>query len=132
MTINTLKVEDEDSTSDNKLGDPLAFLSAITAGYDPRSVSKVYELVNEIDNFSDGSPSKSDWAEVVDHVNQYHKYKAVTVAESLNASKALAEYLHPKRKQVENIDKGKGNQAHNDPLSEDEILTFKEVFNDEF
>jgi hypothetical protein len=131
MAIDTLKLDNEDSTGD-KLGDPLVFLSAITAGYDPREVSKIHELVNEIDNFSSGSPSKSDWEEVVDHVNQYHKYKAVTVAESLNASKALAEYLHPKRKQVENIDKSNGNQAHNDPLSEDEILTFKEVFNDEF
>lgn len=131
MAIDTLKVDNEDSTGD-KLGDPLDFLRAVTAGYDPRSVSKIYELVNEIDNFSDGSPSKSDWAEVVDHVNQYHKHKAVTVAESLTASKALAEYLHPKRKQVENIDKSNANQAYNDPLSEDEILTFKEVFNDEF
>jgi hypothetical protein len=80
--------------------DPLVFLESIMNGQDPRRLSSIYELVNEIDSFSNGELSKSDWSEIVAHVCDRFKYHTVPLGDSLAASKTLAEYLHAKRKQV--------------------------------
>jgi len=87
----------------------------------------------EIDSFTNGELSKEDWAEIVDHVNTRFKYHTVSMSESINAAKTIAEYLHPKRKQ---IDIGGNNTGATDPsqqpLTAEEIELFKEKFNDEF
>lgn len=113
--------------------DPLIFLEAVMNGQDPRKLSDLYLLVSEIQAFSDGDISKEDWYEVLDMVNSRYRYRDVSLAESVAASKTLAEYLHAKRKQVEVTDgnsKGSDPSAH--PLTEEEIELFKEKFNDEF
>lgn len=113
--------------------DPLVFLEAVMNGQDPRRLSSIYELIVEIDSFSDGDISKSDWYEVVDLVMNNFKYHTVTLSESIAASKTLAEYLHAKRKQVELNGGSSGTtSAHDDPLTEEEIELFKEKFNDDF
>jgi len=113
--------------------DPLVFLESIMSGQDPRRLSSIYELIMEIDSFTNGELSKEDWAEIVDHVNTRFKYHTVSMSESINAAKTIAEYLHPKRKQ---IDIGGNNTGATDPsqqpLTAEEIELFKEKFNDEF
>lgn len=111
--------------------DPLIFLESIMAGYDLRRLSSIYELVMEIDAFSNSEPSKSDWIDIVDHVNKNHKYHTVSLSESLAASKTLAEYLHPKRKQID-ISENNNSNPNNDPLTPEEIALFKERFNAEY
>ncbi len=113
--------------------DPLVFLESVMNGQDPRRLSRLYELVMEIDNFNDGDIPKSDWNEVVELVTDSYRYHTVSMKESLTASRTLAEYLHPKRKQVEvsGSTDGKGNSS-NQPLTEEEIELFKEKFNDDF
>lgn len=113
--------------------DPLIFLESIMNGQDPRRLSSIYELVMEIDNFTGGDISKSDWNEIVDHVTSRYKYHTVSMRESLTASKTLAEYLHAKRKQIEVSSLANDNgDGSNQPLTEEEIELFKEKFNDNF
>ena len=112
--------------------DPLVFLESVMSGRDPRGISSIYRLVMEIDKFSGGDVSKTDWYEVVELVKNDFKYKPVTLGNSIIASKTLAEYLFPKRKQVDLSD-GSGNASgNNNFLSEEEIELFKEKFNDDF
>lgn len=113
--------------------DPLIFLESVMNGQDPRRLSSIYELIVEIDSFSDGDISKNDWYDIVDLVTKNFKYHVVTLSESINASKTLAEYLHAKRKQVEvNGGNSASTSAADSPLTEEEIELFKEKFNDDF
>ncbi len=113
--------------------DPLVFLESIMNGQDPRRLSSIYELVMEIDNFTDGDLSQGDWAEIVDHVSDRFHFHTVSLNESITASKTLAEYLHAKRKHVEIKDNSSGSGSVQDnPLTEEEIELFKEKFNDDF
>lgn len=112
--------------------DPLVFLECVMNGQDPRRLSDIYKLVLEVQDFSDGEPSAEDWAEIVDLVIQRYKYYVVSMGESTNAAKTLAEYLHAKRKNVEISGGASSGSVANDPLTEEEILLFKEKFNDEF
>jgi hypothetical protein len=113
--------------------DPLIFLESVMNGHDPRRLSSIYELICEIDSFTNGELSKSDWSEIVDHVTSRYKYHTVPLSDSIAASKTLAEYLHAKRKQVE-INGGQSGTAdpNNHPLTSEEIELFKERFNDDF
>lgn len=113
--------------------DPLIFLESIMSGQDPRKLSSIYELIMEIDDFSDGEVSKEDWHSILDMVSTQFRYSSVSINESVSASKTLAEYLHPKRKQIELTgDSSGGASVQETPLTEDEIELFKEKFNDEF
>ena len=113
--------------------DPLVFLESVMNGQDPRRLSSIYELILEIDSFTGGDIGSGEWGEIVDHVSNRYKYKPVSLGESTNAAKTLAEYLHAKRKQVEIKGAGGiGGSIVDTPLSEDEIELFKEKFNDDF
>lgn len=113
--------------------DPLVFLEAVVQGQDPRRLSSIYELIMEIDSFSDGEPSSSDWTEVVDHVIGRFKYQTVSLTESTAAAKTLAEYLHSKKKSVEISGHGQaGSSTASNPLTEEEIELFREKFNEQF
>lgn len=113
--------------------DPLVFLESVMNGGDPRRLSDIYELIMEIDSFSGDGIGKSEWAEIVDHVISKNKYYNVSISESTAAAKTLAEYLHPKRKQIEIKGSGVGNvNLEENPLTEEEIELFKEKFNDDF
>jgi len=113
--------------------DPLVFLESIMIGQDPRCLSSIYELILEIQDFTNGDIGPSEWNEIVNHVQDRYKYKAVTLNESTQAAKTLSEYLHPKRKQIDIGDaNGENGHAGEHPLTEEEIDLFKEKFNDEF
>lgn len=112
--------------------DPLIFLESVMNGQDPRRLSSIYELIVEIDSFSDGEISKADWCEIVDHVYQRYKYHTVSMSESMSAAKTIAEYMHAKRKQVETLGADSVSDPANHPLTADEIELFKEKFNEEF
>lgn len=102
-------------------------------GQDPRQISRLYKLVTDIHDFSDGDVDPADWAEVVDIVLAEYKYRPVAIGESITAAKTMAEYMYAKRKQVDmsNGSGGSGDVAAN-PLTAEEIELFKEKFNDEF
>lgn len=113
-----------------EFNDPLVFLDALISGRDPRQLSKIYELVTEIEEFSGGDPpSKEDWCEIVDLVKSVYKYKEVPLAASQKAASDAAQYLHPKRKQVEVLGDDTKFDLESNPLTEDEIKLFKEKFN---
>ncbi len=112
--------------------DPLIFLEAVMNGKDPRRISSIYELIMEIDGFTNGELAPEDWSEIVDHVMSRFKYHVVSLVESTSAAKTLAEYLHPKRKQVEIKGGGIGGTVDLQPLTEEDIELFKEKFNDDF
>ena len=113
--------------------DPLVFLEAVMNGQDPRKASELCELVSEIDGFSEGDIARHDWAEVVSFVTSNLQYQPVTLAESMTAGKTLAEYLHPKRKQVDisGLGAGAGVNAQS-PLTAEEVELFREKFNEQF
>lgn len=115
-----------------ELVDPLIFMESVMNGQDPRDISSIYALVRDIDDFSGGEPSRSDWAEIVDHVVSRFKYTNVPLDKSLSAAKSLSEYIHPKKKQIELDDKSNKEDSSATPLTEEEIELFKEIFNDEF
>ncbi len=134
MPHESLSIEDlRELIHEGEAKDPLVFLEAVMNGQDPRRLSSIYELIMEIDAFTNGDLSKGDWNEIVDHVMNRFKYHTVTLSESITASKTLAEYLHAKRKQVEVKGNNSGStSAHDNPLTEEEIELFKEKFNDDF
>ena len=134
MTRKHLDIEElRTLINEGKSKDPLVFLESIMNGQDPRELSEIYKLVCEIDDFCGGKPTQSDWNEVVDFVMKLYKYRPVSLGESINASKTLAEYLYAKRKQVDigGADLGVADPTKQ-PLTEEEIELFKEKFNDEF
>ncbi len=112
--------------------DPLIFLESVMSGQDPRRMSSIYELIMEIDSFTNGDLAKEDWSEIVDHVMTNFKYHVVSMNESTSAAKTLAEYLHAKRKHIELSGQGGDSGVVNHPLTDDEIELFKEKFNEEF
>lgn len=129
LTIEQLR----DLINKGEAKDPLVFLEAVMSGQDPRRLSSIYELIMEIDSFTNGELSKSDWSEIVDHVSSRYKYHTVSMSESLSASKTLAEYLHAKRKTVEVTGGKSGNSdPGSNPLTVEEIELFKETWNEEF
>ena len=101
-------------------------------GQDPRRLSGIYKLIHDINDFSGGEISDSDWAEILDYVTTHYKYHPVPMSDSMGAAKTLAEYLHPKRKQVEISGGASGGHVNSSPLTGEEIELFKERFNDEF
>lgn len=133
MSKNNISIEDlRDLINKGEAGDPLVFLESVMNGQDPRRLSDIYNLVMEIQDFSDGEPSSEDWAEIVDLVISRYRYHHVSLGESSQAAKTLAEYLHAKRKHVEMSGSRNGGQSEVPPLTEEEIMLFKEKFNDEF
>lgn len=111
--------------------DPIVFLEAIMNGQDPRSIGHLYNLITEINEFTDCSPTEDDWKEVCKFVENECKYKSVSLNESLNAAKNLSEYLHPKRKQID-IEASSFGNSKITPLTPEEIELFKEKFNEDF
>ena len=129
LTISQLR----DLINEGEIQDPIVFLESIMSGQDPRELSSIYSLIEDIDDLTDGDISKEDWAEIQDHVYSRYKYQSVPLAQSINASRTLAEYLHPKRKQVEikgALDTG-GSLTSTD-LTPEEVDMFKERFNHEY
>jgi len=112
--------------------DPLVFLESVMGGQDPRKTSGIYKLIMEIDSFTGGDIAPTDWTEIVDYVLNHAKYHEVSLNESTQAAKTIAEYLHAKRKQIEKLDGMSSGNASSTPLSEEEIELFKERFNDDF
>lgn len=134
MTQKPMTIEQfRELISNGEAKDPLVFLESIMNGQDPRKISKLWEMIEEINTFSDGAPSKEDWAEVIEYVDSHMRYCHVSLSESSHSAKVLAEYIYPKRKQVDlnTSEMGKGG-IQGDPLTEEEIELFKERFNDEF
>jgi len=112
--------------------DPIVILESISRGQDPRIPSGIYQLVNDINEFSDGQPSASDWEELVKLVYYRYKHEVVSVSDSMAAARTLAEYLHAKKKQVD-INKNNNNISSSaTPLTEEDVELFRERFNDEF
>ena len=134
MSIAPLKIEDlRELIKNGEAKDPLVFLEAIMNGLDPRKFSGIYELIMEVDSFSNGEVDQSDWQEIIDYTINHAKYKEVSLSESHSAAKTIAEYLHAKRKNIDINGGGMGEGSiHNDPLTEEEIELFKERFNDDF
>lgn len=117
---------------EGKAKDPLIFLEAIMGGQDLRNLSGIYELVMDIDSFSNGAIEISEWNEVLDLVSSRYKYQTIPLSESIAAAKTISEYIHPKRKQIETSTIDNTTSPNNDPLTENEIKLFREKFNDEF
>jgi len=111
--------------------DPLVFLESVMNGSDPRQISRLYKLVTDIHDFSNGDPDSSDWAELIDIVLADYKYRPVGLGESITAAKTVAEYLYAKRKQIDtNGGNNSGSDPGSNPLTEEEVELFKEKFNE--
>lgn len=133
MSQTPLKIEElRDLINKGEINDPLIFLESIMSGQDPRRTSSIYELIMEMDSFTNGEITPADWNELVDHVINHSKYKHVSLTESTNAAKTLAEYLHAKRKHIEKVDRSLNGDVSANPLTEEDIELFKEKFNDDF
>ena len=129
LTVHQLR----EMINDGDLKDPIIFLESVMNGQDPREFGELYQLVVDIEDFcEDGVPSSSEWAEVVDLVITRFKYRSVGMNDSMVASKTLMEYLHPKKKQIEATTITQSSNHQDNPLTEEEIIMFREKFNDEF
>jgi hypothetical protein len=116
MSKTPLKIEElRELIHKGEAADPLIFLESVMNG-----------------GFTNGELSPEDWNEIMDYTINHAKYKPVALSESHSAAKTLAEYLHPKRKQIEKIDPSLAGDGSHVPLTEEEIELFKEKFNDEF
>jgi len=112
--------------------DPLVFLEAIMTGQDPRFTSDLFNIVESIQDFTDGEPTPDDWSDLYKYVTEHMKYQEVTIAQSVNAAKSLSEYLHPKRKQIDVIGTINQDSAKIESLTIEEVELFKEKWNDEY
>ena len=111
--------------------DPLAFLDAIMNGQDPRESSEILQLVQDITEFNDGDIPREEWQELLIMLNYGGIFKQVNLDSSFAAAKTLAEYLYPKRKQIDTGDSSTA-LASDNPLTESEIDIFKARFNEEY
>ncbi len=114
-----------------KFFDPMVFLECIVQGSDPRNISNIYNLLEEIKTFEGDSICQSSWEELRNLLLSEHKYNIVSIEQSFQAAKTIAEYLHPKRKQVD-IYGNNNDSGSSTKLTVEEIDLFKERFNDEF
>jgi len=89
LTIDELR----DLINKGEAKDPLIFLEAVMNSQDPRGLSRLYQLVTDINDFCDGNPNPSDWAEIVDIVVTDYKYRPVGLGESITAPKTMAEII---------------------------------------
>ena len=121
-----------DQIHEGNASDPLIFLESVMNGYDPRKFSGIYKLIMEMEDFTGGEITPADWGELVDYAVTHAKYHSVTLNESTSAARTIAEYLHAKRKQIEKVDPNSSSDGSSTPLTEEEIILFKEKFNDEF
>lgn len=110
--------------------DPLVYLESVMQGQDPRGLSEIYVLANEINEWSDGAPDPDEWAELFNKIQKHAKFAIVSLSESTAAAKTLAEYVHAKRKSIENIDASATTKTED--LTEDEIRSFLEIYEGEF
>lgn len=111
--------------------DPIVFLESIMSGQDPRKLSNVYTLAEEIQDLTGGELEVSDWEEMLECIRETIKFEPVSLQESQTAAKIIAEYLHPKRKQVD-VTGGSGDCKSSgiSPLTKEELITLRDTFND--
>lgn len=113
------------------ISEPLSFLASLMAGKDPRSTSRIWALVQVIEdeNFGD-VPTDEQWEEIVKLVEAEYEPEPVDLITSQKAANTLAEYRHPKRKSIELTSEG-GNMEVPE-LTEGEFDAFEAWFNDQF
>ena len=123
-----------DRINRNEMVDPLVTLEAITNGQDPRQISKLYDMVMDIEemNRPDDDINRGDWDELMDFILKHGKHDTVQIKQTLLAAKTLAEYVHPKVKNSDIVGNDGVINSVSLPLTDDEVRTFKQVFNDEF
>ena len=116
--------------------DPLVFLEALTSGQDPRTLSTLHTIIEEITEFDDTDlPDPDTWLRLVRLVRAKYRYQPVSLQESQNAANILMRHLHPTLKQVasHNTNITVDNTPTQPPkLSLEEIQLFKRVFDEEF
>lgn len=116
--------------------DPLVFLETITSGQDPRTLSALHQIIEEITEFDDTDlPDPDTWLRLVRLVRAKYRYQPVSLQESQNAASILMRHLHPTLKQVHsnNTNIAIDNTPTSPPkLSIEEIILFKRVFDEEF
>ena len=116
--------------------DPLVFLEALTSGQDPRTLSALHTIIEEITEFDDTDlPDPDTWLRLVRLVRAKYRYQPVSLQESQNAANILMRHLHPTLKQVasHNTNVTVDNTPTQPPaLTLEEIQLFKRVFDEEF
>lgn len=113
--------------------DPLIFLEALMNGQDIRKTSKIHEMVSDIVDFNgDEPPSPDEWRELVEAIDKEFRYDTVGLSVAFQAAKTLAEYIHPKLKNLNVSGEIANGERLSTALTEEEIELFKERFNDEF
>jgi len=128
MVVKPLSVDEyREMMVNGELADPLIFLEALTNGIDLRRKSSLAHTILEISTIE--FPSKAEWDSIVEKARSF-QFMPIEIAESLNAAKALAEYIHPKLSR--NDIRSDAETVEHSPLTEEEIMLFKEKFNDEF
>ena len=55
--------------------DPLVYLESVMCGQDPNSLSPIYQLAMEIEEFSDDAIHRSDWEELLNLIIDSVKYR---------------------------------------------------------
>lgn len=115
----------------NGISEPLNFLASLMAGKDPRSTSKIWDLIQVIEdeNFGD-VPTDEQWEEVIQIVRSQYEPEPVDLLTSQKAANTLAEYRHSKRKSIE-LSTGNGNMEVPE-LTDGEFDMFEEWFNEQF
>lgn len=131
--VGKLSIEElRERIANKEAADPIVLLESLSTGFDPRRTSQIYTLVEELNEFNDGVPSKSDWEEILKLVRSRYKSETVYIETSMSAAKTLAEYLYSKKNRIDISGSHTFDDASAVPLTEEEIQLFKEVWNDEF
>lgn len=110
---------------------PIEFLTQIMSGRDPRQVSTVYLRIKELEKQNgDTPPDDWEWAELVALIKSDYQFSIVEIAKSQDAAKQLMEYMHPKRKSIEQTNTIK--TADTSTLSKREIKNIRKAFDIEY
>ncbi len=132
MDKNITVDEYRERIASGELIDPLIYLESIMGGQDLRGHSQIYKLALEIDDLTGGEPSPEDWRELLEAIETRCKFEFVPQERSVKAAQTLAEYIHPKRKQIDFNDNTEKGGEKSMELTESEIQLFKETFNENF
>ena len=111
------------------IADPLVFLASLVDGYDPRKISAVYNYIEKIED-ENGLPTQDQWDMLKSLARKYGRFESVGIEVSLSSAKSIAEYTHAKKKEIKN--ENVNADSSYTPLTKDEVIIFRETWDNEF
>ena len=134
MDFDSIEKRIEQMCEDTNTPTPLVFLKTVMDGKDPRRNSNIFRhllVIEEMYGIGEAPPAGSyEWAELVDMIKMDYQQAPVTLQESQQAAKQVAEYMHSKKRNVQI--QAQVTQVEVTALSAQEVKVFQRKFDSKY